>query len=200
VIWQLDLLLFVILVVLAVLALWVRNLLAAVPILSAFSLVVAVMFAGMAAVDVAFVEAVLGAGLTGILFIILIRTTGDRADVPTRRRDQILVLPLLAVFVGLMVYASGGLPDRGDPDAPAHQRVSPDYLVRSVPETRTPNVVTAILADYRSQDTLGEVVVIFTAGTAMVLILAGRRSEDDEAGGGDAAGEGGAATDADGPR
>jgi multicomponent Na+:H+ antiporter subunit B len=193
VIWQLDLLLFVILVVLAVLALWVRNLLAAVPILSAFSLVVAVMFAGMAAVDVAFVEAVLGAGLTGILFIILIRTTGDRAD-------EILVLPLLAVFVGLMVYASGGLPDRGDPDAPAHQRVSPDYLVRSVPETRTPNVVTAILADYRSQDTLGEVVVIFTAGTAMVLILAGRRSEDDEAGGGDAAGEGGAATDADGPR
>jgi multicomponent Na+:H+ antiporter subunit B len=175
VIWQLDLVLFVIVVVLAVLALRVRDLMAAVAILAAFSLVVAVMFAGMAAVDVAFVEAVLGAALTGILFIGLIRATGKRATERAHRGTQLAMVPLIGAFVALMVYASGGLPDRGDPNAPAHLHVSPEYIEQAVPGARTPNVVTAVLADFRSMDTLGEVLVIFTAGLAVVLILAQRR-------------------------
>ncbi len=170
-IWQLDLLFFVILVVLALLALRVRNLMAAVAILATFSLMVAVMFGAMAAVDVAFVEAVLGAGLTGILFIILIRDTGERAAELESKRPVILLLPLIAVFVGLMVFASSGLPDRGDPDAPAHTHVSPDYIEGALVDSRTPNVVTAVLADYRSIDTLGEVIVIFTAGLAVLLVI-----------------------------
>jgi multicomponent Na+:H+ antiporter subunit B len=174
VIWQLDLLLFLIVIVLAVLALSVRSLLAAVPILSAFSLVVAVMFAGLAAVDVAFVEAVLGAGLSGLLFLLLIRSTGDRLDSARPTRGRLPVAGLVGVFVVLMVVAGAGLPPRGEPDAPAQERVAREYLERSVPETRTPNVVTAVLADFRSQDTLAELVVIFTAGTAVVLILAPR--------------------------
>jgi multicomponent Na+:H+ antiporter subunit B len=184
VIWQLDLLLFLILIVLAVLALRVRDLMVAVAILAAFSLIVAVMFAGMAAVDVAFVEAVLGAGLTGILFIILIRATGQRAAEPEEPRRRWVMLPLIVGFAGLLLWASTDLPDRGDPQAPAHQHVSPDYIERAVPEARTPNVVTAVLADFRSQDTLGEVLVIFTAGLAVMLILArgrgpGARAEAD---------------------
>jgi multicomponent Na+:H+ antiporter subunit B len=174
VIWQLDLLLFAIVIVLAVLALSVRSLLAAVPILSAFSLVVAVMFAGLAAVDVAFVEAVLGAGLSGLLFLLLIRSTGDRLDSARPARGRLAVAGLVAVFVVLMVIAGIGLPPRGEPKAPAQERVAREYLERSVPETRTPNVVTAVLADFRSQDTLAELVVIFTAGTAVVMILAPR--------------------------
>lgn len=38
-------------------------------------------------------------------------------------------------------------------------------------ETEVPNMVTYILADYRSYDTLGEVTVIFTAGVSVVLLL-----------------------------
>jgi multicomponent Na+:H+ antiporter subunit B len=38
-------------------------------------------------------------------------------------------------------------------------------------------MVTAILADYRGYDTLGETVVIFTAGVATLLILKGRERE-----------------------
>ncbi|MGY6502623.1 MAG: DUF4040 domain-containing protein [Acidimicrobiales bacterium] len=177
-IWQLDLALFLIVVVLAVLALRVRNLMAAVAILAAFSMLVSVQFAAMAAVDVAFVEAALGAGLTGILLIILIRLTGTRADELDRRRPLVVLLPLIGVFVGVMVYASGGLPDRGDPDAPAHQHVSPTFIEGAIPDSNTPNVVTAVLADYRSIDTLGEVVVIFTAGMSVLLILARRPEEE----------------------
>lgn len=183
-IWQLDLLFFVILVVLAVLALRVRNLMAAVAILATFSLMVAVMFGANAAVDVAFVEAVLGAGLTGLLFIILIRDTGERAAQLEARRPILVLTPLIAVFIALMVYASGGLPDRGDPEAPAHTHISPDYIEGAIPDSATPNVVTAVLADYRSIDTLGEVIVIFTAGLAVMLVIRtmpGRASEDEEA-------------------
>lgn len=174
-IWQLDLLLLLLVLALAVLALTVRNLLVAVPLLSGFSLVVAAVFAGLAAVDVAFVEAVLGAGLSGLLFVLLIRATDVRMD-DGRSRGRLVALPLIGAVAVLLLVATSGLPDRGDPDAPAQERVSRDYLELSVPETRTPNVVTAVLADFRSQDTLGEVFVIFSAGTAVVLVLAGRRS------------------------
>ncbi len=45
-----------------------------------------------------------------------------------------------------------------------------------------PNVVTTTLASYRGYDTLGETVVIFTAGTAVLILLgtARRRREDEE--------------------
>ncbi|MFC1962191.1 hydrogen gas-evolving membrane-bound hydrogenase subunit E [Chloroflexota bacterium] len=82
-----------------------------------------------------------------------------------------LVLLMLALFLALMLFATTGLPDRGDANAPANTHVSPFYLERSLEDTGTPNVVTSVLADYRGYDTLGETVVIFTAGLACVLIL-----------------------------
>jgi multicomponent Na+:H+ antiporter subunit B len=59
----------------------------------------------------------------------------------------------------------------GDPKAPAAIHVSPRYIEHSHRETGAPNFVTAVLADYRSYDTLGETTVIFTAGLACALIL-----------------------------
>jgi multicomponent Na+:H+ antiporter subunit B len=52
----------------------------------------------------------------------------------------------------------------------------PQYIEEAVEQTHTPNIVTAVLADYRGYDTLGEAVVILTAGLAVILILPlGRR-------------------------
>ena len=59
----------------------------------------------------------------------------------------------------------------GDPAAPAALHVSPRYIEKAQEEAGAPNMVTAVLADYRSYDTLGEVVVIFTAGLACLLVL-----------------------------
>ncbi len=89
-----------------------------------------------------------------------------------------LLLPLMAGLAALLIYAEGDLPDRGDPDAPANVHVSPEYLERAEDEVNVPNVVTAVLADYRSYDTLGELAVIFTAGLAVVLVLARGREHD----------------------
>jgi multicomponent Na+:H+ antiporter subunit B len=177
VIWQLDLLIFTIIVVTAVVALRAHDLLAAVAALAAYSLFVALLFAGMGAVDVAFVEGALGAGVTGILFIAAVLRTTRRSEPDESRGARWPALAITAVFLGLMLYASTGLPDRGDPDAPAQQHVAPDYVRGALPDSRTPNVVTAILADYRSHDTFGETLVIFTAGLACLLVL--RRPEEE---------------------
>ena len=85
---------------------------------------------------------------------------------------------IMILFLVLMVYATGGLPDHADPQAPANVHVSPTYIEDSVKDTHTPNIVTAVLADYRGYDTLGETVVIFTAGLACVLILMKRKAND----------------------
>lgn len=92
-------------------------------------------------------------------------------------------LIVVVAFAGLVLVAEQDLPDRGDNAAPANRHVSPYYIERAYHETHTPNMVTAVLADYRSYDTLGEVTVIFTAGMACLLILRrGRhdREEDDD--------------------
>ncbi|WP_052667117.1 DUF4040 domain-containing protein [Nitriliruptor alkaliphilus] len=170
----LDLLLLVVLVVTAVLALRARDLLTAVVLLAAYSLFAALLFTAMGAVDVGLVEGALGAGLTGVLFIAAILVTTNDAAERSDRGRRLLVLPFIAGFLGLVVYASTGLPDRGAPDAPAQRGVSTEYLERSLEQTQTPNVVTSLLADYRSQDTLGETLVILTAALATALILARR--------------------------
>jgi multicomponent Na+:H+ antiporter subunit B len=71
----------------------------------------------------------------------------------------------------LLIYATVDMPDWGDPNSPANTHVSPRYLEESLEKTATPNVVTAVLGDYRSYDTLGETTVIFTAGVVCILLL-----------------------------
>jgi multicomponent Na+:H+ antiporter subunit B len=173
----LDVVLLVVLLATAVLALSVSDLLASVALLAGYSLFAALLFAGVSAVDVSLVEAALGAGLTGVLFIAAILATTRRSDPVPDRRRKLAVLPLLVGFIGLMLFASTGLPDRGDPEAPAQLGVSQTYLADSLADTETPNVVTSLLADYRSQDTLGETLVIFTAALAAALVLM-RRDPD----------------------
>jgi multicomponent Na+:H+ antiporter subunit B len=185
VIVPLDLVIFAVLIVTAILALQVRDLLTAVALLAGYSLFAALLFAGVLAVDVALVEAALGAGLTGVLFIAAILATTRRTDVSKNRRRTVVASVSVAAFVGLLLFASAGLPDRGDPQAPAQQGVSQTYLANSLADTQTPNVVTSLLADYRSQDTLGETMVIVTAALAATLVLARREDEGDTAGEGD---------------
>ena len=75
------------------------------------------------------------------------------------------------IAAGILLYADTQLPRVGALDSPASTHVSPRYIERSHKETGAPNFVTAVLADYRSYDTLGETTVIFTAGLACLLIL-----------------------------
>ena len=79
----------------------------------------------------------------------------------------------------LLIVGSLGMPDTGDPDSPPSRHVSPRYIERGFEETDVRNMVTAVLADYRGFDTLGEVTVIFTATVAVLLILRTGRKDGD---------------------
>lgn len=74
-IWEMELILYLFLVISGVVALEVKDLLVAVVMMSVFSFVMALLFISMGAVDVGFTEAVIGAGVTGILFVVVVYQT-----------------------------------------------------------------------------------------------------------------------------
>ncbi|MEW5908957.1 MAG: Na(+)/H(+) antiporter subunit B [Thermodesulfobacteriota bacterium] len=75
----------------------------------------------------------------------------------------------------LLVYGTLDFPDWGDPSSPANRYVSQDYIENALHDISVPNMVTAILADYRGYDTLFETVVIFTASLVCFFILRTKR-------------------------
>lgn len=74
-IWEVELILYLFLIITALVALESKDLLVAVVMLTIFSFTMALLFVSMGAVDVAFTEAVIGAGVTGILFVVVIYQT-----------------------------------------------------------------------------------------------------------------------------
>ncbi len=156
-------------------AILVKDLMSAVLLLGAYSFFLAVVWGWLGAVDVAFVEAVVGAGLATVLFLLTLFGTAPkdtRFKRPPPSLATLIVFPLLGL---LLLYAAKDLPGFGDPNSPASVHISPTYLENSFSDTHTPNVVTSVLMDYRSLDTMVETVVIFSAGIACALLL--RRHE-----------------------
>jgi multicomponent Na+:H+ antiporter subunit B len=85
---------------------------------------------------------------------------------------------LIVIITGMvLIYGTLDMPDWGDPNSPASRHVSPNYISDAVEKTATPNVVTAVLGDYRGYDTLGETAVIFSAGMACILLLRRKRKK-----------------------
>ena len=74
-IWQLDIILLGLAVICAVAAVGVKDLLASVVLLAAFSLFMCLLWIEMGAVDVAFTEAAVGAGITTVFFVITVYKT-----------------------------------------------------------------------------------------------------------------------------
>lgn len=89
-------------------------------------------------------------------------------------------LALLATLVtgALLLYGTKDFPAWGDPQAPASRYLSPFYIEKAVEETHVPNIVTAVLGDYRGYDTMFETIVIYCAGMAVLSVLSRRRDEE----------------------
>ena len=76
------------------------------------------------------------------------------------------------LFCGsLFMLCTLEFPDWGDPSAPASMHLSPYFIEQAVTDTAVPNIVTAVLADYRGYDTMFETAVIFAAGLACFFLL-----------------------------
>jgi multicomponent Na+:H+ antiporter subunit B len=88
---------------------------------------------------------------------------------------RVLTALSMGLLAAAMVYAGLGLPAFGDVTAPAAMHVSDYFIEHAYADDHTPNIVTVMIADYRSFDTLGEGIVVFAAAFACFLLLRGNR-------------------------
>jgi multisubunit Na+/H+ antiporter MnhB subunit len=161
------------------------KLLSSVISLGAVGFLLAIVFLFLAAPDIAIVQI----GVEVVSLVILIRATLSREVQKvkvSRPLGVTLAMALVAVIglFGLQVFTE--FPPFGAPvmerfnDAP-----SATYLQDGMEETGAPNIVTAVLLDFRAWDTLGEATVLFCAalGTAVILRrkarISTKRSGDD---------------------
>lgn len=159
-----------------------RNLVAVVMLMGIYSFLSAALFVVLDAVDVAFTEVAVGAGVSTILALGTVALVGARQ----KRSAHSPLLPLLIVLVtgGMLIYGTYDLPRWGQPDNPVHGHVAPEYLEMHVPlaadpgealEVHIPNIVTTVLASYRGYDTLGETTVVFAAMVGVLALFVGSR-------------------------
>ncbi|MBM74545.1 MAG: cation:proton antiporter [Proteobacteria bacterium] len=129
----------------------------------------------MDAVDVAFTEAAVGAGISTVLMLITLWLTSDKES--NVAKDNVFPLVISLLLGGALFYATADMPHFGSPSANIHQSPTAQYYVQeSYSDGHIPNIVTTVLASYRGYDTLGETTVVFTAAIAVMMLL-GRKEE-----------------------
>lgn len=136
-----------------------------------FSLIAASLFVVLDAPDVAFTEAAVGVGISTVLMLGVLAITRSRETVTPRRR-RLPGLIVVTLTGGMLGYASLDLPPVGASHTPVQQHpLTEVYLVESQSDIAIPNTVAAVLASYRGLDTLGELLVVFTAGVTVLMLL-----------------------------
>lgn len=193
-----DVVLLLLVAATAVAVISARSLLAATAFAGIYSLLMAMVWANMHALDVAFTEASVGAGISTILLLGALALTKRNAKAAPRLDPRALAMCL--VTGALLVYGTLDMPAFGDPDAPIHTYRVPKLIEQDVrkhesaaprdkgnPEPdhpdddfngHVPNTVTSLLAAYRGYDTMFETTVIFVAGVSLVLLLRRREERD----------------------
>jgi multicomponent Na+:H+ antiporter subunit B len=192
----LDIMLLLLVAATAIAVISVRSLLAATILAGIYSLLMAMVWTNMHALDVAFTEASVGAGISTILLLGALVLTKREAKAAPRINWRALLVCLATG--GLLVYGTLDMPAFGDPKAVIHTYRVPKLMLQNVgkhPETaaprdkghapeghpdddfngHVPNSVTSLLAAYRGYDTMYETTVIFVAGASLLLLLRRRR-------------------------
>ncbi|MCD2202300.1 DUF4040 domain-containing protein [Halobacterium sp. KA-6] len=149
-----------------------RDVLAAIIAFATYSLGIAVVWVVLQAPDVGLTEAAVGAGVTTVLFLLTIaktvRPSGDRV----LERLDVPALGVAVLFVAVLATTLGALPEIGAADTTViASDVTQYYLEHAYKETGVKNAVTAVLAAYRGFDTLGEAVVVYSAGVGLLVVL-----------------------------
>ncbi|RLI83831.1 DUF4040 domain-containing protein [Archaeoglobales archaeon] len=167
-----DIILLAIAIVLASRAIFTRDILEATVLFAGYSFLLAVIWFELRSVDVSFTEAAVGAGVSTILLVAAIALTlrHEEEEEKSVFRNYFAVIACITFFM-VLAFGLPDLPKIGDPNAPQNLHVVPRYIKGSYEESGVINIVTAILANYRGYDTLGEVTVIFTAGISVLLLL-----------------------------
>ena len=167
----------------AIVAIEVKDLLAAAVAMGMVGFTVAVVFILVQAPDLAIVQIVVEILAVVFFAAVILRTTHTDTTV-TRRLTPVMVLPAVlygafaSIFMAAVVMAVRELPAFGDPV----MRVAGSYIAVGLKQTGAANLVTAIILDFRAYDTLGEAVVLFTAvvGVLTVVRQLGRKQQEEQ--------------------
>ena len=143
-----------------------------------YSLVAALMFVSLDAVDVAFTEASVGAGISTILFLAALSYLPKEENKENFSKNNLYSLIFCIVIGSLLIWASYDLPLVGNATNPVHLNLANEFIEGSKNHIGIPNVVTSILASYRGYDTFGETIVIYTAGIAVLVLLHNNNSKN----------------------
>ena len=159
----------------AIIAIEVKDLLSSVVAVGAVGLVLSIVFLILKAPDVAITQLVVEI----LALIILIRATLNK-DLPFSTSGRWFLNTIITVaFIGvLLLMASKALRDLPAFGQPL-MRVGSTYLKQGLTSTGATNLVASVILDYRAFDTLGEATVLFTAviGVLAVVRKIGRKKE-----------------------
>ncbi|KJV57090.1 hypothetical protein OCHUTO_0229 [Orientia chuto str. Dubai] len=154
------------------------NLLKSILLMSLSSLIICVCYLLMDAPDVAMTEAALGACLSTVILLKIVKriqynfTSVEK--LPLYRNITYSLICIIFAICFMLVCCD--LPDFGQLSTPMHNHVSKYYIDNTVAQIGIPSFVAAILASYRGYDTLGETTVILCAGISVILIFANKKN------------------------
>lgn len=159
-------------IVAALVAIQIKDLLAAAVALGLVGFSVAMMFILLQAPDLAIVQIVVET-LTVVFFaaVILRTTSTDEATNEPAGRRAWLAASAYGLFAILFVWQAlrgmRELPPFGSP----LMHVAAEYIACGLERTGAANVVAAIILDFRAYDTLGEVTVLFAAVVGVLTVV-----------------------------
>ncbi len=168
----------------ALAAIQIKDLLAAAVALGIVGFSVAIMFILLQAPDLAIVQIVVETITVVFFAAVILRTTNTDATIAGGLKRE-LVFPAVVygvfcvVFLAFVGRALAELPSFGSPT----MLVARQYIALGLEKTGAANVVAAIILDFRGYDTLGEATVLFTAVVGVLTIM--RRAGRKELGTGD---------------
>ena len=161
----------------AIIAIEMKDLLSAVIAVGAVGLGLSIVFLILKAPDVAITQIV----VEMLCLVILLRATLKR-DLPFSTTGRWLLNTLIttgfiATFLFVAVKAFKDLPEFGYPI----MRIANTYLKEGLVKTGASNLVSSVILDFRAYDTLGEATILFTAviGVLTIVRRIGRKKKDE---------------------
>ncbi|MCD6307462.1 MAG: DUF4040 domain-containing protein [Candidatus Latescibacteria bacterium] len=163
----------------AIIAIETKDLLSSVISVGAMGMALSIVFLVLGAPDLAIVQV----AVEVIAIVMMLRLVVVREDVTIAHRyryGEVFATMTGLIFFGVfIVFASivyRDLPAFGHPVL----NVSRQYLSKGFDISTVPNIVTAILLEFRAYDTLGEATVIFVSILGAIVILRKKGRLDDE--------------------
>jgi len=172
--------LLIFMIIAAIVAVEIRDLLSSVVAVGAVGLGLSVAFLILKAPDLAITQLVVEI----LCLIVLIRAT-IRRDIllPKNEKKVVIAIAVSVLFFigGFLFFAYLSLKDL-PPFGHPIMRVSQNYLAEGLTKTGAANLVASVILDFRAYDTLGEATVLFTAviGVLTVLRKIGRKKTKED--------------------